>query len=274
MSAAANPVHAAHSSVSGRRASAHASGATLLSVLRSELIKIRTVRSTWVALVSMVGVSVLGTWLSAKFLDGAAQPVDFANWTLMLFTIVLFVAMVFFAVQTAGEWSTGMARTTFGAIPSRARWVAGRALASMLSAAVLALVVIATVIGTGLIFSPGAQPWGSETYGLLWQLPLVLALMVGFATSLAIVTRSPWVAVGVLFVLQFALSIVASTLVTWLHDLLPYLPHGLAFTIAGAELSPAEQMVPTLPLAIALLVAWTVVTAVTAALVSSRRDGA
>ncbi|MDN4475137.1 hypothetical protein QQX09_04600 [Demequina sp. SYSU T00192] len=251
-------------------------GATLGAIVRSELIKIRSMRSTWVGLVALLGVATLVTTLSSTKVAGVATPDVFAGWILTVFQVGLLLTTAFFAVQTASEWSTGMARTTFAAVPARGRWVAGRVIACALGGAVAALAVVAAVLGLGtLVHSAGAEALGPETYGLLWQAPLALGLMSGFSAALAVLVRNAWLAVGALFTLQFVLGIVSATLLTWFLQVMPYLPFDLAGTVlhasqAGADLAGA----PGAGLAIVLLVAWAVGTAVVAAIVSRRRDGA
>ncbi|WP_062467505.1 ABC transporter permease [Demequina maris] len=251
-------------------------GATVGAILRSELIKIRSMRSTWVGLAALLGIATLITAFGGNQVDGAVTSPILAEWILTVFQLALFLIAAFFAVQTASEWSTGMARTTFAAVPSRGRWVAGRVTACALSGAVAALAVVGAVLGLGvLLHSGGAQPFGPETLGLLWQAPLVVGLLSGFSAALAVLVRNAWLTVGALATLQFVLGIVAATLFTWFLQVMPYLPFDLAGTVlhasqAGADLAGS----PGAGLAIALLVAWTVGASVAAAIVSRRRDGA
>lgn len=253
-----------------------ARGATVGAVVRSELIKIRSLRSTWIGLLALLGIATLVTTLSSSKVSGVATPGVLADWILTVFQVALFLVTAFFAVQTAGEWSTGLSRTTFTAIPARGRWLAGRIVACALAGAVAALAVIGTVVGLGVaVHGAGAEPLGPETVGLLWQAPLVFGLLSGFAVAVAVLVHNAWLAVGTLFTLQFVIGVVAATLFTWLLQVVPYLPYDLAQTVlhdsqAGAEVAGT----PSPGLAVALLAGWLLGTALVAAVASRRRDGA
>ncbi len=101
-------------------------------VLRAEGIKLRTVRSTgWTmtALVVLgVGLTVLICALNAEWLasgDADESPGSFITWGMMLAPIA---AVVLGALVATTEYSTGMIRSTFAAMPHRGAVLAAKAL--------------------------------------------------------------------------------------------------------------------------------------------------
>jgi ABC-2 type transport system permease protein len=113
-------------------------------VLRSEWIKLRTVRSTtWTLLATFVlgaGLTILMCWGNADWLASAEadeSPGSFITWGMMIAQIT---AVVLGALVVTTEYGTGMIRSTFAAVPARGR---------VLLAKSLVLVSVLFVVGTG-----------------------------------------------------------------------------------------------------------------------------
>ncbi|GAA4723997.1 ABC transporter permease subunit [Nocardioides endophyticus] len=113
-------------------------------VLRSEWIKLTTVRSTWWTLVATfvlgAGLTILMCWGNADWLasEGADEsPGSFITWGMMIAQIT---AVVLGALVVTTEYGTGMIRTTFAAVPAR-----GRVLAAKSVVVVAVLFVVGTV---------------------------------------------------------------------------------------------------------------------------------
>lgn len=115
------------------------------SVLRAEWIKLRTVRSTSWTLVALVvlgaGLTVMICGLNAEWLasdDADESPGSFITWGMMLAPIA---AVVLGAMVATSEYSTGMIRSTFAAVPKRGSVLAAKAI---VLSAVLFVVATAT----------------------------------------------------------------------------------------------------------------------------------
>lgn len=133
------------------------------STLKAEWIKLRTVRSTWTTVVGATGLAVLFSALvplsqvSQWDEMSPAQRADFDPASSVLIG-VLFSSMILgaLAVRTVtGEYTTGMIRTTFAAIPRRARVLRAKATVVALVATISALVanVIGIAVGQRILHS-------------------------------------------------------------------------------------------------------------------------
>ncbi len=99
--------------------------------VRSERIKLTTVRSTWWTLASMVVIGAGGTtlvcalnaeWLASNAADESAG--SFITWGMMIAQVC---AIVLGALAVTGEYGTGMIRSTLAATPVRGRVLAAKA---------------------------------------------------------------------------------------------------------------------------------------------------
>ncbi|KAA1424547.1 ABC transporter permease [Mumia zhuanghuii] len=116
-------------------------------VLRAEWIKLRSVRSTWWTLGSLVvlgaGLTIVMCWGNADWLasEGADEsPGSFITWGMMIAQIT---AVVLGVLAVTNEYSTGMVRTTFAAVPRRSRVLLAK---SLLVAGLLFVVGTATAL--------------------------------------------------------------------------------------------------------------------------------
>ena len=112
-------------------------------VLRSEWLKLTTVRSTWWTVLSAfvlgAGLTILMCWANADWLasaDADESPGSFITWGMMIAQIT---AVVLGALVVTTEYGTGMIRTTFAAVPARGR---------VLVAKSLVIVAVLFVVGT------------------------------------------------------------------------------------------------------------------------------
>lgn len=101
-------------------------------VLRSEWVKLRSVRSTWwtviVAFVLGAGLTILMCWANADWLaspEADESPGSFITWGMMIAQIT---AVVLGALVVTTEYGTGMIRSTFAAVPARGRVLAAKSL--------------------------------------------------------------------------------------------------------------------------------------------------
>ncbi len=216
---------------------------TFVRVLRSELIKLLTLRSTWwsiivVAVVS-VGLSALiaaSIGASAPDLPGAelARQVPTAVIAPIQFTMLLAGALG--AIAVTGEYSTGMIRSTLTAQPRRGAILAAKALVVAVVLAVVSLVVfLVALLPVMAILHTAAFPAGDPGHTLQPILFAVLAMAV-FAVlglSFGFILRNGPGAVAATVGLLFVLPIVGAIFPAegswgWVHDAAAYLPMSAA----------------------------------------------
>lgn len=101
-------------------------------VLRSEWVKLTTTRSTpWTLVATFVlgaGLTILICWGNAEWLASAEadeSPGSFLTWGMMFAQIT---AVILGALVVTTEYSTGMIRSTFAAVPSRGAVLAAKAI--------------------------------------------------------------------------------------------------------------------------------------------------
>ncbi len=239
------------------------------SVVRSEAVKLFTLRSTWwslaVTAVLAVGISLMIAAASQSF-AGDYNPV-MAVVAPMQFTAL--VAGILGAISVTGEYSTGMIRSTLTAEPRRGRVVAAKAL-------VVGLVFVVTTVVTSAISIVAITPFIGET-PFDWAdpeqtvVPLlfgVLAMatfgLLGTAWGLIIRNGAGAIAatVGVLFVLPIVLNlfVIGGEAWAWLVDLGRYLPISAAqtLTVPGAEGFGAAVVTLLAWPAVGLLLGWVI----------------
>lgn len=123
---------------------------TALDVVRSEWLKLRTVRSTFwtlaVTVVVMVGFSVLvsvlqvATWDQLTAEEQQANPIDGASSALAGLSMAQLAVVVLGVMVISSEYSTGGIRSTFTAVPRRTRVVVAKAIVLGLSTLVVGTV--------------------------------------------------------------------------------------------------------------------------------------
>lgn len=233
---------------------------TFAHLLRSEWIKVTSLRSTWwslaIAVVLSVGISSMIAAASASFPGG--YPAVSAILSPTQFTML--VAGILGAIVITGEYSTGMIRSTLTAAPRRGAVLAAKAVVVAVLMAVttiityaIAILVTAPLLASGIDWSAPDESIVPLAFGVLSMVAFtLLGLGIGFivrngAGAIAIT-------VGVLFVLPivFSLFSLAGDGWRWLVDLTKYLPMNAAAQLT----SPGNTDI--LPSLIALL-AWVLV---------------
>ncbi|HEY0260700.1 MAG TPA: ABC transporter permease [Lacisediminihabitans sp.] len=267
---------------------------TFPGVLRSEWIKLRSLRSTLWCLGLVVFISVGFSALVAGVYhveNVAAVPVESGRQLQVLAATVgvsfsQLVAAVLGVLVITGEYSTGMIRSTFSAVP-------GRLAAYFAKLIVLALVVflvsavslaLSALVATAIFSSRGLH---TDLFSGQVLLPLLggacyLAMisMLAFSTGAIVRSSAGGIAtvLGVLLVLPVVLSLTASlTQAKWVDNMTQFLP-----SQAGAKLyafQPThEAQVPSGTVSLdvwqglLVLAAWVVVPLVVGAVLVKRRD--
>jgi len=252
-------------------------------IVRSEWIKFRSLRSTiWtyvivlvvgIGLTSLVVFTIPESTLTRLPDDARDQLVTGAA-TGGIFIGQLIVAVLGVLV-ISGEYSTGMIRSSFAAVPRRTPVYVAKAVVLFVASFVVG--VITTLAGFALaipvLSSKGLD--ASCTTGTVWAIlgaGLYLGLVSVFALGIGTVLRSGAggiaAALGVVFLLPIILSIVNSfTNVDWLKHLPEYLISTAGQALAGGRNADFEPWQNVL-----VVLVWTAVSFIAGAVILKRRD--
>ncbi|MHA7263950.1 ABC-2 transporter permease [Arthrobacter sp. TMN-37] len=233
-----------------RHAPRRGSGITFPRVLRSEWIKVTTVRSTVILIMStvlvMVGLAALAAWGYAQLAEsindgsvpanfeaqGPGNPADAALTTPpsgLIFGQLLVASLA--VVLIASEWATGMIRSTMVAVPGRTPALLAK---TVVVAAVSFLVGLLSALVSYLIAQPilGSQDieFALTEDGVLASIintGTFLAFVAVISISLGILLRNTAggvvTAVGLFFVLPVIMQLL-SGLTDWVPDAARFLP--------------------------------------------------
>jgi ABC-2 type transport system permease protein len=265
-------------------------------ILRSEWIKLRTVRSTnWcylLIIVFTVGFSFLAVGTLAAPAPGTSagdHATQQATWVQLATIGVSFgqlVSAVLGALVITGEYGTGMIRSTVTAVPTRVPALVAKALVFGATSFVVALVslVAAALLTASVLPAKGIHPdlgdpavWGAIVGGagflaLIGMLSLSIGAILrnsagGIATSL-----------GLILVLPVLLGVFAAlTQADWTRNLAAFLPSsagGQMYAYLSGVSAPAAPGVVILEpwQGFLVLAGWVVVLFIAAATLFKRRD--
>jgi ABC-2 type transport system permease protein len=256
-----------------------------IGILRSEWIKLRSVRSTvWsyaIIVVVSFGIALL---LSATItFDGATPPAEMQTGiVLQASTFGIYFGQLIVGVlgvlTISGEYSTGMIRSTLTAVPKRLPALAAKALVLFVTTFVVGLISVfgSLLIATPLLAGNGVEAdFGDGTLiGSLLLAALYLALVAVFALGLGTILRSSAggiaASLGTILLLPTIVSLIAAlTQAEWANDLMPYLfsnaGTGMYTPLMGGE--GLDQGQNTL-----IVLAWVAVSLIGGALLLKRRD--
>ncbi|HEV3287615.1 MAG TPA: ABC transporter permease [Streptosporangiaceae bacterium] len=204
-------------------------------VVRSELCKLRTVRSTFWALLAAVGFNVVTAALLGIFLPGhlgVRQQATIDSTRLSLGGLHLSqVAIGLLGVlAVSSEYSTGMIRATLAAVPQRRLMLTAKALVLTVATLVtgLAACFAAYLVFQAFLPAGDAMRTTLATPGVLRAVTgagLYLAVLGLLGFGLAAIIRSSAGAVAVLLGALFVPSLLAALLPpSWQDTIGPYLP--------------------------------------------------
>jgi len=253
-------------------------------ILRSEWIKITSLRSTFWSLAIIVVLNLGISLLFASTMASAGLPAGpSAGFTLTTATVgIMFgqlVAAVLGVLAMSGEYSTGMIRSTLTAAPSRLPVLAAKA---------IVLFGLVTVVGLIALFGSWAATYpmfaaldlavglgepgfalaliGGATY-----LGLIAVFALGLGTLLRSAAGGIAAALGVILILPVVLQLLGIA-VEWVRDLVPYLLSSAGESM-GSLATDAEASGTLEPWAGALVVlAWAAVSLLFAAIALRGRD--
>jgi ABC-2 type transport system permease protein len=249
-------------------------------VLRSEWIKLMSLRSTYWSLAAAFLLSVGVSALAAFAIGGLAQP-EGAELTIPVGQIGatgLFLTQLVFgvlgAIAITGEYSTGMIRSTFTAVPTRTPALLAKAAVLFVIAFVVGLItLVASTAAGALVFSALGQSLSFAEFGTEIALPLLggalyLALLTVFALAVGAMVRAGAGAIAiVLGILLVIPSVLAAIPVEWVQEAGRYM-----LSTAGMGLSNALAIDADFWRNLIVAVAWPVVALLGAVGVVLKRD--
>jgi ABC-2 type transport system permease protein len=210
--------------------------ATFANVVRSEWTKLRSVRSTYWALIAAavlgVGLGALISGVSANHY--ATDPSVHINWnptdrSLRSLSIAQLAIGILGVMVVTGEYSTGMIRTSLAAVPRRSRLLAAKALVWTALAFVAGEVIsfITFVVGQALISgkAPSATLATHNSLRAVVGAGLYLALLGLLGLGLGVILRHAAAAIGTLVAILLVLPGIAAALPTsWSHPIEQWWP--------------------------------------------------
>jgi ABC-2 type transport system permease protein len=239
-------------------------------VLRSETIKLLTVRSTWwsiaVVAVLSVGLAAIVAASMSAFSDPAGQTAAqlsqlVASSVISPIQFTMLLAGALGAIAVTGEYSTGMIRSTLTAEPRRGVVLTSKALvvAALLFVVSLVVFVVSTFPAAAII---GTSPIDLSDPAIVLQPMLYGALsMAVFAViglSFGFVLRSGPGAIAATVGLLFVLPIVGMMFPSegawsWISHAAMYLPMSAAQSLT---VPPGSEGALSIPVALITLAAW------------------
>ncbi len=256
--------------------------------VRAEWIKFWTVRSTvWTLLATvivMVGISTLAAWGSTiEALEAGTGPMNTAQLLSAGYQVGQLAVAVLAILTIAGEYSTGMIRSTLTAVPGRVAVLAAKAL-------VLSIVVLVVTVATMALSYVATMPWqdqlgatldltDAETVRMTVGLPLYLVAIALFAFAIGALVRNSSAAltgvIALLLVVETVLSMIPLRAVELIS---PFLP-----STAGRRVLIDSEMLRLIDgdstgahldpwIGYGVLVVWVIVLSAAAAVLLRRRD--
>ncbi|PFG20441.1 ABC transporter permease subunit [Serinibacter salmoneus] len=217
--------------------SAGTGGVTFPRLLRSEWLKLITLRSTWwslgITVLAMMGLAAIFA-ASISFIP-EDEATGISELGAQVITFGYYFAQVTVAVLGAlvitGEYSTGMIRSTMTAAPHRITVLAAKAL--VLAIVVFVIGILATLLSW--VITMPLLPDGmsvdiaaGETWEVILGAGVYLTLVALMAFGLGTIVRSSAGAIaavlGIVLILPIIFTVLLGTGQDWAIDLYPYLP--------------------------------------------------
>ena len=273
------------------------SGLSFGGILRSEWIKLRTLRSTMWCYAIIIGLTIgFGFLLAVAMPAGgmASQSVtpsadaQQAAW-LQVTTLGIgfgeLVSAVLGALVITGEYGTGMIRSTLTAVPKRIPALVAKAIVFGVTTFVVSLVAL---VATALLTAPlmpatdihpdfGDSNFWLAIVGGAGYLALIGVLALAIGTIIRNSAGGISAALGLILVAPVVLQILAGvTRADWAQNLGSFLPSsagGRMYSYAPAAVKPAEGVVSLDPSqGVIVLIVWFVVVFGIGAILLKRRD--
>ncbi|MFI8228230.1 ABC transporter permease [Streptomyces sp. NPDC085900] len=189
-------------------------------VLRSELLKIRTLRS----LVGGLCAVLLSTALFSALAGADSDGPDFDPLFSVFFGVGFgqIAAIAFGTTAVAAEFRGGALRATLAAVPHRGRWFAAKAVAVGVPVLAVGLLTggVSLAVGKAVVGERADLTWGEEVRGVV-GCGLYLTLMALLAAGLTAVLRSGVATLSLLIPFLLIVSFVIGDMSNSVADLLP-----------------------------------------------------
>ncbi|MCM3657088.1 ABC transporter permease [Agromyces mediolanus] len=269
---------------------AHTARLSFGGILRSEWIKLRSLRSTvwsYVIVVAIsLGMAVLMSFSLANGMSGmdvsAAPPAEQTGMVLQSAVFGTYFGQLVVAVLgvlvISGEYTTGMIRSTLSAVPKRLPALAGKAVVLFVATLVVAIVtnLVAFGVAAAIFASNGVQVslFAENVLLVLGGAALYLALVSVFALGIGTIIRSSAggiaAVLGILLLLPTVFGLIPAE---WAADVMPYLLSSAGMTMfmmIGAD--PATISGPNAWQSLLVVLGWLAVSLAGAAVLLKRRD--
>lgn len=281
------------------RGIATGSGLTFAGVLRSEWIKLRSVRSTlWcyaLIVVLTIGLALLlagvprnppGTTAApAATLTAAAQQASWISDATLGINFAQLVIAVLGALVITGEYGTGMIRSSFSAVPARLPVIFAKTLVfgvvsflvSLFSLVVAALVIVPVLQGRDIHPDLGDGAAWLALIGGAGYLALVGVIALGIGLLVRNSAAGIAAAVGLLLVVPIILRVVAGvTSAVWPGNVASFLPSEAGGTLFAYPVTAPAAAAGVVVLdswqSLAVLIGWAVVVLFAGCVLVKRRD--
>jgi ABC-2 type transport system permease protein len=257
-------------------------GLSFAGILRSEWIKLRSLRSTmWsyllVILISVGMAALMSSSLSSGPTGASLPEAEQTRFLLQASTFGIYFGQLVVAVLgvlvISGEYSTGMIKSTLAAAPRRLSTLWAKAAVLFTATYIVSLV---GTVASFLVASPILA--GKGIHGNLFDVDVIvpilggslyLALISVFALGIGAILRSSAggiaAALGTLLVLPVIFQLIPAD---WAADVLPYLVSNAGFAMFGAAMGSGVEPWQ----GFAVLIGWIVLVVGAAAVLLKRRD--
>lgn len=230
----------------GSRFASHTHRVTFARALRSEWIKLASLRSAWIAMaatfVFSIGLTVIATTSYTMYeIDPTRPPVTAVMPALMPMMITLLLAGIIGATQVTGEYSSGGIRTTLTSIPNRLEALAAKVVVVGGFVFVGSLITFSVgLVIAGLLIEGAGRDAGFDdavtgVLPVLWAaIAMFVVTVVGIACGYVLRSGGGAVAliVGIVFVLPMIASALSAIMPEWIGDVTAFLPTEAGQTLA------------------------------------------
>ena len=256
-------------------------------VIRSEWIKLRTLRSTWLMIGGMLSALIAFGLISALTASGQVEVTagqggapgfvgtNPVSTVLAGANFAVLIVAVFGAIIGAREYSTGMIRTTLAAVPKRLPVLWGKltTFVGVVTPVAVVGVLVSFFGGMAILDAGGAATVSWSDDGVARAVLGMAAYLIGLGVigvALGILLRSTAGGIGTVLGAVLFVPVLASALLpdSW-DGVLKYLPSnaGQAFT----SLNPGDTLLSP-GVGMAVFAAWVLLAIVGAAIALKRRD--
>lgn len=253
---------------------------------RSEWIKIRTLRSTWITSMIAVFLTVLfGAGSAIAYAKTEGMSDSAAGGLITGTTFGEIVVAVLGALVITGEYSSGQIRSTLAAVPRRTRVFAAKSLVIAIWSFLLGVISLLLSWLVAAPFMGDEAPSFSNTHivGFIWGTGLAFAGIALLSLGMGYLVRSTAGAITVVVILLFIISIPLSLMAMkwhWAANVSSVMPSSVVqsvtdpFTVSGqttwADTNPSLFLTHTQ--AVLIFGAWVLVPLIAGWFVFSKRD--